>query len=163
MNLTTKPHTKTPREISQAASLAVSWAASVFSRSGPFLAREVPFVHNFYLICCCLLFGKVWIVICELGYVCFAVHMSANHWYLICLRFLHIPSVFSSLFFHVHKMLWYTDLIYLTNRIHLCCENDSCFRTWSDVSGLHSRRSAHQMKRNWDVIYPNVLNSAEFD
>ena len=50
-----------------------------------------------------------------------------------------------------------------TNRIHLCCENDSYFRTWFDVSGLHSRRSAHQMKRNRDVIYPNVLNSAEFD
>ena len=27
------------------------------------------------------------------------------------------------------------------------------FSTWFDVSGLHSRRFAHQMKRNWDVIF----------
>ena len=91
--------------------LAVSWAASVFSRSGPFLAREVPFFRNFYLICCCLLFGKVWIVICELGYVLFCCSHVCKPLIPHLSTFLHIPSVFSSLFFHVHKMLWYADLI----------------------------------------------------
>ena len=36
----------------------------------------------------------------------------------------------------------YTGFIYVA-------QNDSYFPTWFDVSGLHSRRSAHQMKRNW--------------
>ena len=40
-----------------------SWAHSLLVRS--------PFFRNFYLICYCLLFGKVWIVIWELGYVLF--------------------------------------------------------------------------------------------
>ena len=31
------------------------------------------------------------------------------------------------------------------------------------VSSLHSHRFAHQLKRKWDVIYPNIPTSAEFD
>ena len=123
--------------------LAVSWAASVFSRSGPFLAREVPFFHNFYLICCCLLFGKVWI--CDLrARICFVLLFT-------CLQTTDTSSVYVSfisplffLRFSFMSIKCYDMLtLYLpfhspercccelksshTNRIHLCCENDHIF------------------------------------
>ena len=143
----------------------------MFSRSGPFLAREVP-----------LLLSLIWESLnCDLrARICFVLLFT-------CLPTTDTSSVYvsfiSPLFFLCYSFMFIKcyDMLTLylpfhspercccelksshTNRIHLCCENDSYFRTWFDVSGLHSRRSAHQMKRNWDVIYPNVLNSAEFD
>ena len=86
MNLTTKPHTKTPREIAQAASLAVSWAASVFSRSGPFLAREVA--------CFVLLFTCLPTTDTSSVYVSFIS-----------------PLFFLRFSFMSIKVLWYADLI----------------------------------------------------